>query len=65
MMVACSGIASPIRNSPLTDFRNRPLPRTMAKAAMKEMRTAGMIEPMVTMTLLMKYCAKSDSMTSW
>jgi hypothetical protein len=37
----------------------------MANAAMKEMRTAGMIEPAVTITLLTKYCTKSDWMTSW
>ena len=41
------------------------MPRTMAKAAMNETSTAGTIVPTVTMTLLMKYWAKSLSMTSW
>ena len=54
MMVACKGIASPIRNIPLTDFRNQPLPRTIANAAMNETIRVGTMAPTVTMTLLMK-----------
>ena len=46
MIVACSGIASPIRNSPLTPARNLlPAPRTIAYAAMNEIATAGRIVP--------------------
>ncbi|MFC7108348.1 hypothetical protein ACFQQB_52820 [Nonomuraea rubra] len=39
-------------------------PRTIAYAAMKLTATAGTTAPIVTMTLLTKYCTKSDSMTS-
>ena len=66
MIVACSGIARPIRNSPLTARRNRLLPRTIAKAAMKEISTAGTIgadgdDDAVEEVLR----TKSFSMTSW
>ena len=65
MIVACSGIASPMRKIPFTDLRKTLLPRMIAKAAMNEMSTAGTMTPTVTMTLLMKYCGKSFSMTRW
>ena len=66
MMVACSGMARPIRNSALIARRNRLLcpARMIAYAAVNEMSTAGTTAPSVTITLLMKYRAKSDWMTS-
>ena len=54
MIVACSGIASPSRNTEFIPFSIHPLPRTIAKAARKEIRTAGTMAPMVTMTLFRK-----------
>ena len=54
MTTACSGIASPMRNTALTDRRYRPLPRTTANAAMNEKSTAGTTAPTVTTTLLAK-----------
>jgi hypothetical protein len=65
MIVACSGIARPIRKSPFTPARKRPpAPRTIAYAAMNEIATAGRMVPAVTITLFRKYRGKSDSITS-
>ena len=55
MIVACSGIARPIRNSALTRSGTTAAgPRTIANAAMNETSTAGTTAPTVTMTLLTK-----------
>ena len=64
MITACSGIARPIRNMLFVSRSQRlPMPRTIAYAAMNEMRTAGTTAPTVTMTLLRKYRTISLSMT--
>ena len=64
MIVACSGIASPMSSRVLIPLSTQPRPRTMANAARNEISTAGTIEPTVTITLLRKYRGKSDSTTS-
>ena len=64
MIVACNGIARPIRNIELIPLSTHPVPRTMAKDATKERSTAGTMAPTVTMTLLRKKRGKPDSMTS-